>query len=148
MKQVYDFEGTTRFEFTFADKIDHNEEWYVKFAQGVILISNRSGDTRINVEFPEEDHWTYTGRFTREEDGDRVYCSFIGAEIKNEHFTLAVSLDVEEGEPYDDKAEATLRLNSKGVSVGAFIPSKLGLLLMCFMAGSTNLDGIHCIHKE
>jgi hypothetical protein len=139
MKQVYDADGTTHFEFTF-------DEWYVKFAQGVVSISNCG--TGMKVEFPEEEHWTYTGRFTREEDGDRVYCSFIGAEIKNNHFRLAVSLGVEEGEPYDDKAEATLQLEAKGVSVDLFIPGKLGLRLMCFMAGSTKLDGISNVFKE
>ena len=142
MKQVYDTEGTTHFEFTFET------EWDVKFAQGVVSISNRSIGTLINVEFPEEEHWTYEGHYRSEEDGDRMYCSFIGAKIQNNHFRLAVSLDVEEGEPYDDKAEALLRLNTKGVRVEVFIPGKLGLRLMCFMAGSTNLDGISNVYKD
>jgi len=148
MAQIYDFEGTTHFEFTFADKIHHNEEWYVKFAQGLVFISNRSGDTQIRADFPEEDHWTYAGRFRREDDGDRVYCSFIGAEIKNNHFKLAVSLSTEEGEEPTLDEEAILQFEANGSKMHFVIPGRLGLRLMCFMAGSTRLDEIHCIRKE
>ena len=55
--------------------------WSITFAQGRICIHNVSADPRIEVRFPEEDHWTYTGRFLTEEDGDRRYQYFKGAKI-------------------------------------------------------------------
>jgi len=141
---MYDQNGS--FEFDFSD--DNTGEWHVAFAQGIVAVCNHSGSTRFSVIYPKEDHWTYTGKFSREEDGDRMYCAFMGAQIKNDHFTLAVSLQVEECEPYDDKAEALLQLDTNSVSVEVFIPGKLGFQLMCFMAGSTNLDGVHNVHRS
>lgn len=128
---MYDQNGS--FEFDFSD--DKTGGWHVKFAQGVVSVCNYSGSTRFRVNYPKEDHWTYEGKFSHEEDGDRMYCAFTGAKIQNKHFTLVVTLSVEEGEPYDDTAEALLQLDTSSVSVEVFIPGKLGHQIMCFVAG-------------
>jgi hypothetical protein len=147
-KQVYDKEGTTSFQFTFIDKSlaqrKGYKEWHVFFSQGFISISDYSTDTRIKISFPEEDHWVYQEREV-EWRGDGL-CR--GSEIKTCDFNLRV--DVREYDDSDEEgmADGFLELNTKIGYISILIPYKLALILMKFMAGSTDLEGIYGVHKS
>jgi len=156
LKQVYDKEGTTSFQFTFIDKSGlrkkNRPEWHVFFAQGFISIQNYSNQTRIKVTFPEEDHWIYEEREAGWNNGG--LCR--GAEIKTKDFTLTA--DVREHQDSDDPDfsphdvggdnEGYLDLDTKIGHISISIPYKLALNLIKFMAGSTDLEGICGIHKS
>ena len=100
--QVFDTQGTTSFQFTFVDKSAIKKrnwkEWNVFFSQGFISIHDYSKETRIKVNFPAEDHWTYEERESEFRSGGITR----GAEIKNAHFTFTV--DVREYIDSDDPA--------------------------------------------
>ena len=150
LKQVYDKEGTTNFQCTFIDKSGlrkkNRPEWHMFFTQGFISIQNYSNQTRIKVNFPEEDHWVYEERETAPRDGSY----FRGAEIKTKDFTLTADvreyLDAEDPEfdpEYDEEGEneGYLELDTKIGYISISIPYKLALNLIKFMAGSTDLEG-------
>ena len=158
MAQVYDTNGTTSFQFTFLDKCD---QWCVFFAQGFISIQDYSTNTRIRVNFPEEDHWTHEEHEADVRDGD--HC--MSTEIKNKHFTLRVDTrqhkdeldekesheedsDEEDSHEEDYYEEGYLELDTKIGITNMTIPCKLALILMKFMAGSTDLKGICGVFKS
>ena len=154
-KQVYDKEGTTNFQYTYVEKINKTKinEWNVFFTQGFISISNVYDITKIKINFPEEDHWTYEEREQTATEG----CFERGGLIKNSHFTLTV--DVREYMDDDDDdfdpdyhetgdPEGYIVVQSKTINVTLCIPYKLALSLMKFMSGSTDLDGVCGVIKN
>ena len=147
-KQLYDKEGTTNFQFTFVDKTPlkkrNYKEWHVFFTQGFISIQDYSTQSRIKVNFPEEDHWVYEERESSSSSGS--FCK--GAEIKTKDFTLTVDvreyMDPEDAEfdpEYHEEGspEGYLELNTKISHITISIPYKLALNLIKFMAGSTDM---------
>ena len=150
MAQVYDKNGTTSFQFTFEDKC---AEWCVFFTQGFISIQDYSTDTRIRVNFPEEDHWTHEEYEPEIRNGGYSRT----AEIKNKHFTLRVDAckykSVEDGDfdpeyDQDGEDEGCLELDTKIGITNMKIPCKLAFILIKFMAGSTDLKGICGVFKS
>ena len=156
LKQLYDNYGTTNFQFTFIDKRElrkrHHQEWNVFFTQGFISIHNVSKNTRIRVNFPEEDHWVHEKRESEWRDGG--ICR--GAEIKTNHFTLTADVreyidsDNPEFDPdyhTEGENEGYLELVSKNSTINMEIPYKLATNLIKFMGGSTDLDGVRGVLK-
>jgi len=146
VKQTYDKEGTTNFQYTFKEK--KNKEWLVFFTQGFISISDVFGITRIKINFPEEDHWVYEKIESTIKYGSFCNCS----EIKTKDFKLSVHTrehyidpdDPEYTSEYEDvgKPEGYLELETKIGYTIISIPYKLALSIMKFMSGSTDLEGV------
>ena len=157
MAQVYDTNGTTSFQFTFVDKSAIKKrnwkEWHVFFAQGFISIQDHTTNTRIRVNFPEEDHWTHEEYETEVRHGG--HCS--SAKIKNKHFTFRVDArqhkceyDEDFDSEFDEEGEdqGFLELDTKIGITNMAIPCKLALILIKFMDGSTDLEGICGVFKS
>jgi len=113
----------TDWEYTYVDHISKKEkdEWRVVFKKGIISIINVYNITRLTLNFPETEQWTYENRTSTYQDD----CYVHGALIKGTDYTLTI--EVCKYVSQDDPDEAYILASSKTVNIEFPIPYELAL---------------------
>lgn len=149
-QQLYDAEGTVRLQYTYLETNDMGEkkkEWCVIFTQGHIHIGDDFGINSININFPQEHHWTYEEQVVTPQNGSYVR----RGKIKGTGFTLRACvceykhIDAPDFNPeYDIEGtpESYLDIDSGTIHMTISIPYGLALSLIKLMSGSTNFERV------